>query len=52
MNEIEKDFDRNPKIFTLFSRSCESGERLTEDGLCLVCQEGQYLLDPVTEVTN
>ena len=36
----------------MHSRACEPGERLTADGLCLVCDVGQYLLEPVTQVTE
>ena len=50
-NEIEKDFEKTPFTFKLVSRACEPGERLTETGECFVCQEGQYLLEPVTEST-
>ena len=50
-NGIEKEFEKSPIIFKLASRACEPGERLTDKGECLVCREGQYLLEPVTEVT-
>lgn len=31
-NSMEKEFEEDPTTFTLYSRTCEAGERLTELG--------------------